>query len=140
MNDVRPRWVHYRERTGCTLVVLDAHGRVGTLMGQRGECPHSVDPLRSTWHDLDECALTSLQPPQAVDFATAYSAMRAGRTVRDGGPHLGWRWRMRGDVLEAEMSPDRYPGAFAAVGAIDPTLLTGPWYLDDGEGKVRDGE
>lgn len=131
MNDVRPRWVHYRSGTGCTLVVLGADGRVGSLMGQRSECQHSAYPMHATWHDFDECASVAPAPPQALDFATAFAAMQAGETVRSSRPD-GSRWRIRDQVFQAALDPQHRPNTFSFAGP-SVAAIAGPWYLDDGK-------
>lgn len=146
MNDVRPRWVHYREDKLCKLAELMADGRVLALRGEpraphlwaalldsryRPVDPaHSADPRDGTWHDLDECAPVPPEPPQAMDFAAAFAAMRAGRTVRKGSPG-GDAWRIAEGRFHMCFPSGRFLPSELYAGEV-----AGPWYLDDGEGEA----
>lgn len=147
MTDVRPRWVHYRQQDHCALGLLQRSGRVASLVEPErfpGVCyaffevrsadrrpAHGAAGDAGTWHDLDECVPVPPPAPPAVDFATALAAMQAGRVVRDRLPAAGWRWRIRGDVFETER-----PGVGWREHSLAPSLITGPWYLDDGKGET----
>lgn len=138
MTDVRPRWVHYRQDGFCEQATLQADGRVFVSLsgyrGRGGAAPHAPGRTPGTWHDLDECKPVPPPAPRAVDFATAFAAMQAGRPVRDGLATSMARWGIS-DGAFAREGPDLVWRA----DTLTPSVVAAPWYLDAEEEGETDG-